>query len=317
MSNIYEDGSLGGGQAVVAENAPATPSIAVLGQDDVTCVESANQTIVVTGPVGADVSLLVMDSRLYIQSGNPPFNVPDETFYANEAMSGKTLYTAVIGAGGTVEIPITLLETPGPGGSTNGGLNQIVAVLSNGPYAVDQQVSLISNQVILKLDPTCAGTGADLTLSVSNEGRSSGGSPGFSGDYTVNLFSLSDAENPVASYTPTADATGSMTISDITPGTYQVAVKRAGFLQRVQTITLNEGANSATIAELLAGDVNGDNLVSIADFSLLGGVFNTTNVNPVAPTNFADFNGDGTVGIADFSLLGGNFNVGGEEPVVQ
>ena len=318
VSNIYEDGSLGGGQAIVAENAPATPSITAVGQDDITCVESANQTIEVSGPAGANVSLLLMDSRLFIQSGNPPFNVPDETFYANEAMSGKTLYTAVIGNDGTVEIPVTLLETPGPGGTTNGGLNHIVAVLSDGPYAVDQQVSQTSNILILKLDPTCAGAGADLTLTVTNQGRDLGtGNPDYSGDYTVNLFSLTDAQTPVASYTPTADAAGSMTIPDITPGTYQVAGKRAGFLQRVQVITLTEGANSATIAELLAGDVDGDNKVLLEDFSILGGVFNTSNVNPGGAPNYADFNGDGQVGLEDFSVAGGNFNVNGEEPTEQ
>ncbi|NRB49880.1 MAG: putative Ig domain-containing protein [Saprospiraceae bacterium] len=317
VSSIYEDGSLGGGQAIVAENAPATPSITAVGQDDITCVESANQTIQVSGPAGAHVSLLLMDSRLFIQSGNPPFNVPDETFYANEAMSGKTLYTAVIGNDGTVEIPVSLLETPGPGSTTNGGLNHIVAVLSDGPYAVDQQVSRTSNVLILKLDPACAGTGADLTLTVSNEGRTSSDNTGFAGDYTVNLFSMTDAQTPVASYTTTADAAGSMTITDITPGTYQVAVKRAGFLQRVQVITLTEGANSATIAELLAGDANGDNSVGLEDFSLLSGVFNTTNVNPESPTNYVDFNGDGSTGLEDFSLLSGNFNVEGEQPVEQ
>lgn len=318
VSNIYEDGSLGGGQAVVAENAPATPTITAIGQEDVTCVESANQTIEVSGTPGANVSLLLMDSRLFIQSGNPPFNVPDETFYANEAMSGKTLYTAVIGNDGTVEIPVVLLETPGPGGTTNGGLNHIVAVLSDGPYAVDQQVSQTSNVLILKLDPTCAGAGADLTLTVSNQGRDLGqATPDYSGEYSVNLFSLTDAETPVASFTPTANAAGEMTISDITPGTYQVAVKRAGFLQRVQTITLTEGANSATIAELLAGDVDGNNVVELEDFSLLGGVFNTANINPGGAPNYGDFNGDGSIGLEDFSASSGNFNVAGEEPVQQ
>lgn len=317
-SSIYEDGSLGGGQAIVAENAPVAPSIAVVGQENISCVESANQTIVVTGPAGANVSLLLMDTRLFISSGNPPFNVPDETFYANEAMSGKTLYSAVIGTDGTVEIPITLLETAGPGGTTNGGLNHIVAVLSDSPYLVDQQVSEISNVVILKLDPTCAGTGADLTLTVSNQGRDLGqNTPDYSGEYAVNLFSLTDAQTPVASFTPTADVAGVMTITDITPGTYQVAVKRAGFLQRVQVITLAAGANSATIAELLAGDVDGDNQVLLEDFSLLGGVFNSNNINPGGLPNYGDFNGDGAIGLEDFSVMGGNFNTAGENPVEQ
>lgn len=305
IANIYEDGSLGGGQAVVAGGAPVTPSISAVGEDDITCVTSANQTIEVTGTPGANVSLMLLDSRLFISSGAPPFNVPDETYYANEIMD-KALYTGVIGSNGTVQIPVTLLQTVGGGSTPDGGLNHIVAVLSDGPYAVDQQVSRTSNILILKVDPNCAAATLDLT--VSNEGRTD-----YSGVYTVDLYTT-DLLNPDASFSPTADAAGAMSIAGIAPGTYQVAVKRAGFLQRVQTITIAAGANSATIAELLSGDVNGDNIVGIADFSLLGGVFNTSNVNPVDPSNYADFNGDGTVGISDFSLLGGNFNISGEVP---
>ena len=158
VSSLYEDGSLGGSQAVLAPSAPIAPSIEVVGiGTGPATVTDATQVVTVTGTPGDEVSLLVMDSRLYIASGEAPFGVVDTTYYANEAMAGKTLYTATIGAGGTVDVPITLLQTASGDGTPDGGLNQIVAVSSLAPYAVDTQVSQTSNVVTLAL-----GAGAAL-----------------------------------------------------------------------------------------------------------------------------------------------------------
>ncbi|MEO0578900.1 MAG: immunoglobulin-like domain-containing protein, partial [Pseudomonadota bacterium] len=157
VSSLYEDGSLGGGQTVVAPMAPAAPTIEVDGVSPTPAiVADQNQTIRVSGTPGDSVSLLQMDSRLFIASGDPPFDVtPAELpFYANEAMSGKTLYTAVIGASGTVDIPVTLLQTSSGNTTPDGGLNQFIAVTSVAPYAVDQPVSQTSNVITLKFDPT-------------------------------------------------------------------------------------------------------------------------------------------------------------------
>ncbi|MGB3801713.1 MAG: DUF5011 domain-containing protein, partial [Lewinella sp.] len=142
VSSLYEDGSLGGGQAVVEQDAPQAPVIGVVGLSSTPAtVGEADQTITVSGTPGDYVSLLVMDSRLFIASGDPPFGVSDVTYYANEAMSGKAMYSAQIGSGGTVDVPITLLATSSGNTSPDGGLNQIIAVTSSTPYAVDQPVS--------------------------------------------------------------------------------------------------------------------------------------------------------------------------------
>ncbi|MEO1058058.1 MAG: LamG-like jellyroll fold domain-containing protein, partial [Actinomycetota bacterium] len=140
--SLFEDGSLGGGTTTVtSEDAPATPTIAVLGggadQSSLPgtqlTVSTQTPTIVVTGTPGDSVSLLQMDARLFIASNDPPFDVQaDELpFYANEAMSGKQVYTGTIGGNGTLEIPVTLLETPGPGGTNDGGLNHFKAVVTS------------------------------------------------------------------------------------------------------------------------------------------------------------------------------------------
>ncbi len=79
-------------------------------------------SVLVTGPAGAEVEIVQMDTRLYIATGAPPFDVSvaELPFYANEAMSGKSVFTGVIGANGTLEAPYQLLQTPGDGDTPDG-----------------------------------------------------------------------------------------------------------------------------------------------------------------------------------------------------
>ena len=306
VSSLYEDGSLGGSQAVVTQGASEPPTIAVAGLSSTPAtVSSADQTITVSGTPGDNVSLLVMDSRLYIASGDPPFGVTDLTYYANEAMSGKALYTGVIGAGGTVDIPVTLLATPSGNTTPDGGLNQIVAVTSSGPYAVDQPVSQTSNVVTLLYDPT-AGT-TDLSISVTRQGRTD-----HSGDYTVKLYLVGDA-TPTYELIATANAAGEMVVDGITPATYEIAIKYPNSLQVVDVVTIDAAGTLHDAGELPTGDVNDDNQVNLFDFSILVGGYDLEEGESGFNPN-ADLNGDGNVTILDFSLLVSNYNLMGEIP---
>ncbi|MEM8973609.1 MAG: Ig-like domain-containing protein [Pseudomonadota bacterium] len=159
--SLYEDGSLGGSQVLIdSDVVQVAPTIELIGAGpdesslpgEQASVNNVDQIVRVTGTAGDNVSLLQMDARLFIASGNPPFDVsPDELpFYANEAMSGQTLYSATIGAGGFVDIPVMLLKTDG-GATPDGGLNHFIAVTTPTPYAVDQATSLTSNTLIVKL----------------------------------------------------------------------------------------------------------------------------------------------------------------------
>ncbi|MDT0608489.1 malectin domain-containing carbohydrate-binding protein [Croceitalea rosinachiae] len=308
ISNIYEDGSLGGGQTVVAPNPTVTPSISLAGLgSNPTTVNELNQIITVTGNPGDNVSLLQMDSRLFIQSGNPPFNVPDETYYANEAMSGKTLYAAVIGAGGTVDIPVTLLVTTGdPTGTQDGGLNQFIAVTSTIPYAVDQQVSQTSNVLTLLYDENFV-PGDEVTISYALQGRTD-----LAADMEVAFYPVGSV-TPTYEFTPTGSATGEVTLTGIAPGTYQLAVTSLKYLQVVQQVTVVEGSNTFNVGELLGGDANNDNAVTALDFSALATSFNLSS-GDTGYNDGADFNGDGAVTALDFSILATNFNVSGQQP---
>lgn len=304
-SSLYEDGSLGGGQAIVAEAAPATPSISVVGVGTgPATVNSLNQVVTITGNPGDNVSLLNMDSRLYIASGDPPFNVADETYYGNDAMA-KALYTGVIGAGGTVDVPVTLLETTSGDTGPDGGLNQFVAVTSVVPYTIGQQVSMTSNMITLLYDPNAVN--ADLTISYDLQGRTD-----FTIDLTVDVYESGNAI-PIFQFTPTGSSIGEAIVNGITPGTYDIAIKSSNYLQKVVNITLVDGANNMPVGQLLAGDANDDNSVTALDFSILAASFNLSSIDPGFDVR-ADFNGDGVVNALDFSLLASNFNTAGEEP---
>jgi N-acetylneuraminic acid mutarotase len=141
---------------------------------------------------------------------------------------------------------------------------------------------------------------ASMTLTASSQGRTDHG-----GVHTIEIYALTDLTTPVYTYSPSASATGEMTVSGITPGDYKVLLRRAGYLQRVQQVTLTVGNTSTTFPELRAGNLNDDNSVSILDFSLLANDFGQSG----QPT---DINDDGVTNILDFSLQASNFGQSGD-----
>ena len=103
-------------------------------------------------------------------------------------------------------------------------------------------------------------------------------------------------------------ANGSYTLSNVPPGTYDIAVKTPKNLQVVVGGVVV--AASATLPNLTlpGGDATDDNTVDIADFGVLvnayGGQVGATGTNYLSA---ADFNCDGIVDIADFGILVNNY----------
>ena len=105
-------------------------------------------------------------------------------------------------------------------------------------------------------------------------------------------------------------ANGSYTLTAVTPGTYDVAIKGGKNLRVVKSSVVIAGTSGVVPDVLLsAGDSNGDNSVDSTDFGTLIGAFNSSASivgSGYDPT--ADFNFDGIVDSADFGLLIGEFN---------
>jgi len=111
-------------------------------------------------------------------------------------------------------------------------------------------------------------------------------------------------------YDVTTDAGGYFTVTTGLPdGSYNWRLK--GQLNLANTGTLNLLSNaSLEMGMMKAGDCNGDNVVSAADFSILKGTFGKSVGQPGYDAR-ADFNRDGVVSSVDFSGLKANFGQSG------
>ncbi|MEM6632636.1 MAG: malectin domain-containing carbohydrate-binding protein [Bacteroidota bacterium] len=295
---LWDEGSLGGSHVDIAENTLTPPTISVVGLTTPTVTNVASQTIAISGTPNATVELFRADAHLYIDPGNPSIGYDVDPFEANSVMA-KELYTVTLDGNGDATVAVTLTKTVGTGGAPDGGINQFIAVETG----TGNQVSEASNVVIVEFDPNAVSQ-ADLTINATLEGQVT---PDYSGDYSVKLYEVGEDQTPTYDLTATADALGDMTVTGITPGTYQVAVKFSNSLQTVQTLTLNAGTNSVSMGELTMGDGVSSNNIDIFDFSLLRLEFGTQ-------ASASDFDGDGDVDIFDFSRLRLNFGLVGQDP---
>jgi hypothetical protein len=115
-------GSLGQSEARIDGVARPAPGIAVVGVTTPATASQPAQAVRVTGPAGASVRLLAVESALFT-SGVAGGGFDLDPYEANSVVVvGER--AATIGAGGSVDIPVTLTSTV-----TGGGNNRFVAVV--------------------------------------------------------------------------------------------------------------------------------------------------------------------------------------------
>lgn len=349
--SLFEDGSLGGAAGVVStETTLAAPTIELLGAgadesplpgDQVSVSDGASQVVRITGTAGATVTLLQMDARLFIASGDDPFDVqPDEAaFYANEAMSGKTLYTAVVGAGGSVDIPVSLLTTPGPVDTPDGGLNHFVAVQTDGAYvpgaaASQTSATLVVRQVDATNTPpvittadafefverdigavfTAAATDADgdpLTFTLGGADAGLFTFDGTTASFTAAPLFNDGGANAFDLTLTASDGTDSVT-QDIT-----VSILKDSDADLVPDIRDNatfvfnpdqRDTDDDGYGNVVDADLNNDRIVNVFDLAMFSAAFGLTvpgdDKGPVAD---ADFDGSGSVDVLDLAIFSGAF----------
>jgi len=107
----------------------------------------------------------------------------------------------------------------------------------------------------------------------------------------------------------TTDASGNFTADDLTPGTYDVAVKgntSLAILKKGITLTAGETYDAGDFGLLREGDATGDDYVAAADFGKLSGAWlsypGQGNWNPKC-----DFRRDNYISAPDYGLLSGNW----------
>lgn len=136
---------------------------------------------------------------------------------------------------------------------------------------------------------------------------------GYEGDYSslplqveVRSASTGDA---LLTFSPKLNADGTFDLI-LTPSTYTLAFKADRSLRRVLTgITVPAGTLAVN---LVNGDADGDNEVSLFDFGKLVGAFGKLEGEEgFEPT--ADFDGDGEISLFDFGILVRNFGEVGDD----
>lgn len=115
--------TLSGGSNLVRSAAPARPSVEVVGQASLPAtVSEAQQMVRVSGPVNANVRLLVLEGALYEPSGGG-YNV--EPYDANSIVNVQE-FTATLDASGQADIDVNLSQS-----DPSGGIHYMTAVVED------------------------------------------------------------------------------------------------------------------------------------------------------------------------------------------
>ncbi|WP_374688514.1 hypothetical protein [Promineifilum sp.] len=143
-NQVYRRPDAGAGSgAVVAlrAGAPELPVIAIPGITAPMTVSAPNQTVRVTGPAGRSVVVLVVEGGLFTE-GLPDDGFDLDPFEANSALIARE-YTAVVGSGEAVDVPILLSRS-----MAEGGINTITAVFEDS----DGLKGLVAAPLVLELE---------------------------------------------------------------------------------------------------------------------------------------------------------------------
>lgn len=130
-------------------------------------------------------------------------------------------------------------------------------------------------------------------------------------DLTLYLYEPGTS-NLVSSYDIESDGSGSFSLADLIPGTYDVYIKKTNYLSsRVANLNLAGGSVTPVVFPLLrAGDADGDDQVTLQDYNLFAAAFGTIEGN--AQYNpLADFINIGNIFIEDFTAWSNNFGNSG------
>lgn len=101
--------------------------------------------------------------------------------------------------------------------------------------------------------------------------------------------------------------------ASLVTGTYDITAKSSHWLRKkLGSVTVDEDGTTGLVFNLLNGDIDDDNEVTIGDYSQLSIAFGSEPGDPHWNAE-ADLNGDNAVDIGDFAILSQNFGEVGDE----
>ncbi|MCE9559174.1 MAG: hypothetical protein K8R88_09500 [Armatimonadetes bacterium] len=110
------------------------------------------------------------------------------------------------------------------------------------------------------------------------------------------------------SHTLNLDSGGNFSFTDKLPtGTYEVTAKGSHWLREKQVAVITSTVVSGLNFTLTNGDVNGDNVIDLTDYTGVVTDFNSIVGDPNYHTS-TDLNGDGVIDLTDYTILVTQFN---------
>jgi DNA-binding beta-propeller fold protein YncE len=240
----------------------------------------------------------------------------------------QQIQNSVDNSTGQINYSVGTLNQPRPSGTITVGTIYLKAIKpstgSNVTFAFDQannRVTDVEYQFTPLLNQSQAFGAtysvvntASLAGSVTLQGRASPiPAPAYAEPLDVRFYQAGTS-TLVFEATPTIDQSGSFVIGSIPSGSYDIWVKNAHSLANlVPAISLGPGTTPLSLGTLLEGDTDGDNQISLHDFSLLTATYGTQSGQAGYNPN-ADLDNSGQVNFHDFSLLATNFGLIGAQP---
>jgi len=154
--------------------------------------------------------------------------------------------------------------------------------------------------------------GAILEGNVTFVGRGGPG-PKWVESFNVTLFEVGNLTNVTWTGSAITDTTGFFSVSNLTPGDYDIGIKNWTCLSELVTnVTLTSGNTTVVdFGTMRVGDANNDDCITISDRTLLYGCWGTGEGDPGWDPN-CDFNNDGYITISDRTLMYGNWGQSGD-----
>ncbi|MBL8047248.1 MAG: hypothetical protein JNJ45_01070 [Chthonomonas sp.] len=174
--------------------------------------------------------------------------------------------------------------------------------------APEKQYAIVDNVVVTEL-PKFTGT-----LAVS----------GYAGDITTETFTaqIFDSAGVLTDSLPfKVDASGNFEFGTTIPASGSVVIVGDSTLNRwMQSVTPTVSGTSLGNVNLLNGNINGDAVIDIGDYTILAAKFDASSSDPDWNTaggdgfkpSQADITGDGVVDIADYTQIAANFDAASE-----
>ena len=111
-----------------------------------------------------------------------------------------------------------------------------------------------------------------------------------------------------------ADADGNFTFTALKDGVWVVSYQHPQYVNSCSiTQTQNGGTTVMSDETMIAGDINGDGIIDIADFTVISATYGS-NMGDAEFSAAADLNGDDVINIFDLTILGSHFGINGCDP---